>query len=501
MRPSAAFSVWHILQRILLFFAEQKTDSQPTTNGTNFEWLNQYGGESVISGKIDAPEPGRALSHPPGVPHWSGLTVELDNGAFLGASTETSEISNFSSTLDAKKGTTSWSYLWSPSDVDDQTFEISYTIFAHKLYISQAIIQLEITPSADVNVSIVNVFDGTSAVRTQFEASGMDDESKQLFTAVKPVGIDNITAWIYAAMEGTAEVDLTTVDLVTNKPYLGRNDSSVAQAATARLKAGKSTVVTKYVGAATSDGFSDPRALAKNSSLTAMKTGFDQSLIFHAVEWAEVFAPGSVDNYTYAENNTLPDDEFIIESQITAVLNPYYLLQNTLSTNALANVHGAPIDTNSISVGGLASDSYGGLVFWDAEIWMQPGSYFAACILSYPAKVVQVLPSRSPKLSAKSQNTGLNATPRRKPMLKQRTSPAKPTRAFPAMQLSIRGRAVALATVPGLDPASITNTISMAILPKNLSTIGWPAVTPLFSSRRCSLCTSPLLRFILKRSS
>ena len=29
-------------------------DSQPTTNGTNFEWLNQYGGESVISG----------------VPHW-----------------------------------------------------------------------------------------------------------------------------------------------------------------------------------------------------------------------------------------------------------------------------------------------------------------------------------------------------------------------------------------------------------------------------------------------
>lgn len=29
-------------------------DSQPTTNGTNFPWLNQYGGESVISG----------------VPHW-----------------------------------------------------------------------------------------------------------------------------------------------------------------------------------------------------------------------------------------------------------------------------------------------------------------------------------------------------------------------------------------------------------------------------------------------
>ena len=36
-------------------------DEQPTTNGTNFEWLNQYGGESVISG----------------VPHWSGLHVKI----------------------------------------------------------------------------------------------------------------------------------------------------------------------------------------------------------------------------------------------------------------------------------------------------------------------------------------------------------------------------------------------------------------------------------------
>ena len=39
----------------------------------------------------------------------------------------------------------------------------------------------------------------------------------------------------------------------------------------------------------------------------------------------------------------------------------------------MALVENAPIDTNSISVGGLASDSYAGLVFWDAEIWMQPG--------------------------------------------------------------------------------------------------------------------------------
>lgn len=311
----------------------------------------------------------------PGVPHWSGLIVELDSGDYLGASTDSSEISNFTSTLDARAGTTSWSYTWSPNNAGGVTFDVSYMMFAHKLYINQAIVELEITPSKDVNASIVNVFDGTSAVRTDFEGSGMDDDTKQLFTAVRPVGIDNVTVWIYAAMEGSAEVDVTTLEMVADKPYLGRNDSSVAQAAKAALKEGKTTSVTKYVGGATSDGFSDPRGMAKNSSMTAMKTGFDQSLIYHTVEWAEVFPPGSVDDYTYPENNTLPNDQFIIESQITAVLNPYYLLQNTLSTNALANVQGAPIDTNSISVGGLASDSYGGLVFWDAEIWIQPGNY------------------------------------------------------------------------------------------------------------------------------
>ena len=54
-------------------------DSQPTTNGTNFEWLNQYGGESVISG----------------VPHWSGLHVKV-GGEVLGASVPAGQISGLS---------------------------------------------------------------------------------------------------------------------------------------------------------------------------------------------------------------------------------------------------------------------------------------------------------------------------------------------------------------------------------------------------------------------
>lgn len=326
-------------------------DSEPQLNATNFEWLNQYGGESAISG----------------VPHWAGLVVDLGDNTYLDASVDSSTISHFSSTLSAKEGVVTWEYTWTPEGRDDLSFQVAYTMFAHKEYVNQGFVQLRIKPSADCDVSIVNVLDGTSAVRSSFVDKGEDDS--QIFTAVAPTGLKNITAYVYAIMEASAEVDPSTLQLVTDKRYIGNNESSIAQAAKASLKAGKTTVVTKYVGGATSDGFKNPKAVAKTASLRAMRTGFDPSLVCHKAEWASVLPSDSVDTYTFPENGTLPDDAFVIESAITAVLNEYYLLQNTISQNALDNLNNAPIDTNSISVGGLTSDAYGGLVFWDSEIW------------------------------------------------------------------------------------------------------------------------------------
>ncbi|KAI4255386.1 MAG: hypothetical protein LQ352_002588 [Teloschistes flavicans] len=342
-------------------------DQQPTTNGTNFEWLNQYGGESVISG----------------IPHWAGIIIDLGDGVFLDATVDPTEISKFSSTLDAKAGVSTWQFTWTPSDSNGLSIDLTYIMFAHKLYVNQAFVQLQITPSADCKASIANVLDGTSAVRTEFVSSGMD--GAQIYTAVSPAGVSNVTAYIYATMAASEEMDASTMAQVKDKDYLGANDSSIAQAASASLKAGTTTVVTKYVGVASSDGFKDPQTVAKNAALTGLSSGFDQALNSHIWEWSNVFPDDSADNYTYPENNTLPSDPFIIESAITGVLNEYYMLQNTISKNALDAANNAPIDANSISVGGLTSDSYAGLVFWDAEIWMQPG--IAA---SHPQAVKQI---------------------------------------------------------------------------------------------------------------
>ena len=341
-------------------------DQQPNTNMTNFEWLNQYGGESVISG----------------VPHWSALILDLGDGIYLAADVDSSTVSNFSTALNAQKGVATWSYTWSPKEVD-VSFDIAFTMFAHKLYINQAFVQLQITPSKDFNATIVNVIDGNSAVRTDFVESGTAGTG--IYTAVSPLNLGDIHAYIYSEMEATEEVDTSTLGIVKDKVFIGANGSSIAQGAWANLKSGQTTVVTKYVGAATSDGFVDPQRTALGACTLAKQHGFDKSLESHVAEWAEVFPPDSVDNFTFPENGTLPADQYIIEAAINAVLNVYYLLQNTVSTNAVSNASFAPIDTHSISVGGLTSDSYAGLVFWDAEIWMQPG-----LAVSHPGSVKQI---------------------------------------------------------------------------------------------------------------
>ena len=356
-------------------------DEQPTTNGSNFPWLNQYGGESVISG----------------VPHWGGLVVELSNGQYLDATVDPSTISNFTSSLEIRNGLSLWRYTWTPKGSGNLSFDITYTMFANKLYVNQGTVQLQIQPSRDCNVSIVNVLDGTSAVRTDFAGSGVDGQ--QIYTSVKPNGVANVTAYLYAVMDGTSEVDFSTLAVISNKPYIRANDSSIAQAVSANLKSGQMTTVTKYVGGATSDGFLDPQGHAKRESLNAMRTGYDQSLIFHEAEWKIVMPKDSVDNYAYPENGTLPSDPNIIEAAITAVTNPYFILQNTVSQDALAHVVNAPIDRSSISVGGLTSDSYAGLVFWDAEIWMQPG-----LVVAFPQAARQIANYRTTRYAQAKAN-------------------------------------------------------------------------------------------------
>ncbi|KAI9700687.1 MAG: hypothetical protein M1836_002056 [Candelina mexicana] len=359
-------------------------DSQPTTNGTNFGWLNQYGGESTISG----------------IPHWGGLILELSSGQYLDASVNSSTISNFKSSFDFKRALMNWSLTWTPSGLNGASLDLQYSLFVHKLLVNQAAVQLSITPSRDINGTVTDVLDGTSATRTTFVQKAMTENS--IWTAVRPNGIDFVTTYLYsslAAGDGST-VDMSSRKLVSSKPYIGTNDSSIAQSVNVSLKSGQTTMISKYIGAASTDAFNKPQYMAEAASLFGKSLGFERLLDSHVGEWANVMPEDSVDDYSLP-NGTLPDDPNIVELAILAVVNPFFLLQNTVSKNAKVAAANASIDVNSISVCGLTSSCYAGLIFWDAEIWMQPG-----LVVAFPEAATQITNYRVAKYPQAQKNVG-----------------------------------------------------------------------------------------------
>ncbi|RMZ88175.1 hypothetical protein DV736_g4591, partial [Chaetothyriales sp. CBS 134916] len=327
--------------------------SQPTTNSSNYPWLYQYGWDTAISG----------------LPHWTGIVVDLGGSTFLDASANSSTISNFQSTLDMKRNVLSWSFTWAPTDHD--SFNVSYELFAHRLNINQGFVQLNITSWHDANVTIANVLNGDCAVRTTPGTKGT--EQGFIYTSVQPRGVNNVTAFIFANIT-TSGAKVSKIHPGSwNRQYIGNNKSSIADGFDATLEAGETASFTKYVGIASSDGFANPREVAKNAALLAGHAGYEASLASHVAEWADLFRATSVDDYTFPENGSLPADPYIVEAAIVAIANPYHILQNTLTERAVQAASSSAINTHSISVGGLGSDSYAGQIFWDAETWMQPG--------------------------------------------------------------------------------------------------------------------------------
>ncbi|KAI7475921.1 glycoside hydrolase family 65 protein [Hortaea werneckii] len=348
-------------------------DYQPTTNGSNFPWLYQYGGESVISG----------------IPHWAGLLLKVGDDV-LDARVPASQISNFSSTLDMKVGVLTWNFTWTPEHASG--IDVEYTMFVHKKYVNQAAVQLRATSSEDLDVTVIDVLNGDCAVRSTPTEQYFDEKQPVIYSAVNPRGISNVTAYVYSTLSGTDKCHWNKRWEFKDESIIGGNESSIAQAMTMSLSAGLSGAVTKYVGAASNDAFDDPQQVARDASCSGVQTGFDDLLASHSKEWTAILTKESVDDYRYP-NGTIPNDPNIVDLQIAAITNPFQLLQNTVSSNAIkATGNNTKLDVNSVSVCGLYSDCYAGMIFWDADVWMAPG-----LVVSHPHAAKQIAQYRVEK--------------------------------------------------------------------------------------------------------
>lgn len=333
-------------------------NSQRNTTRTNFPQNLLKGGESVIAG----------------IPNWPNLILQA-GGATLDASVDNTTISDFYSSRSLKNGLQTWNYTWSPTT--NTSIAVSYEMFMDRSQPNVAAVRLSFTPSSSINITVTDLIDGRGTVRSDPVTTGVSDNSSTIYSAVSPHWLGNITAWIFSTVVSSA-FDTSTRTNASDSFYLPSNSSTIGQAWDLSVSAGTTITVSKYIGIASSDGFDDPESVARTASADAAQDGFDTLFHGSASAWAELLNEDLVDDYTLPDGS-LPDDQNVVDIQIISKANAHYLLQNLLPED------GSDLNSWSISVGGLGSDSYAGMVFWDADTFMSPG-----VSVSHPKYALQI---------------------------------------------------------------------------------------------------------------
>ncbi|KAH7356788.1 glycoside hydrolase family 65 protein [Rhexocercosporidium sp. MPI-PUGE-AT-0058] len=323
-------------------------DLQDNATGTNYPWLNQYGWESFIAG----------------IPHASAIVYKFGDD-FLDANVSNKTISNFSSKLSFKTGVAKWAYTWTPESCG-ASFNVSYSAIYSRERPNVLAVKATIIPSADISGTVTDLLDGRSAVRSYLNSKGLDDDSQIVYTSVHPNGLSNVTAWIVSGANfSNGYTDLAS-RAVADGCFVGTNETTMGQTFNISLKAGEPATFYKYVGIASNDKFADAEGTARASQKLAQEDGWDTLVLEHADAWGKIMTEDSIDNFTDPVTGQLPDNPDIKLLQIASVANAYYLLQ-------ALQPDGSGLNDESISVGGLVSDSYAGLRFWDADYWMAAG--------------------------------------------------------------------------------------------------------------------------------
>ncbi|VEU23974.1 DEKNAAC105228 [Brettanomyces naardenensis] len=309
-------------------------DAQPNTTGTNFpELLDDGGYESVISA----------------IPQWTQLSFRaiLANGSEFILNPQDmknrGQISGYSQSLDMAHGIVTTAYDWL------NLFHFNISVLAHQQISTLGLVSVDITPLSPSNVSslsVNNTLDFFSSQRCWLDKLGEDHAA--LWMTVFPENLPYKAATVYSLLH-------VTPTLSNDSAVVTYNDSISANY---EISLDCPSTLYKYVGIASDDLFDTNRSskvfdTAKQTVIDAASLPWVDLVDSHKSAWTDLWGENRI---------TVQDDSYLT---LTAEASIYHLLANTRSSND--NV------TSALGVGGLSSDSYGGMVFWDADLWMMPG--------------------------------------------------------------------------------------------------------------------------------
>ncbi|AET40970.1 alpha,alpha-trehalase ATH1 Ecym_7120 [Eremothecium cymbalariae DBVPG len=200
-----------------------------------------------------------------------------------------------------------------------------------------------------LNLEIQDILNFTTSHRTVLRQFGFDDNG--IYMVVEPDNVPYSNASIYSSWESCG-------DAVVTANAKQNSFEAVTQSLSVQLtRANPAVKIRKYVGIVSSEYNEEPISNLERAKSIVMENfgNYDALVNSHGVAWADLYANASIE---------IPSD-FLLE--LAAKSSLYHLLANTRSHN-ISSSRGLPVP-----VAGLSSDSYGGMVFWDADTWMLPG--------------------------------------------------------------------------------------------------------------------------------
>ncbi|WLF77070.1 alpha,alpha-trehalase [Lodderomyces elongisporus] len=318
-------------------------DLQENTTGTNFPELLENGYESVIAA----------------VPQWTTLNVAIEaNGQnyTLDPSLETHEIGNITNyvqNMSLSNGIVTTQYTWL------HNIDIKYTVVAHRAQPNLGLVTLDIQSRSDevVNLRVEDILDFNTSQRCELTALGHDELG--IYITFQPENVDSAHGAIYSRLiESLESAGATGASAVSNLEKVSDGER-ISQIAKITLEPFESTQINKVVGIVSSD--SDPENLGTAKSVresakeAAQKYNNIQDILTtHNDAWTKLLGENP--------RVTFPSEPLL---NLAARASVYHLLANTRP-----QAFGL---TGAVGVGGLSSDSYAGMVFWDTDLWMFNG--------------------------------------------------------------------------------------------------------------------------------
>jgi len=321
-------------------------DLEPTLPDTNFPDLYANGSDSVITA----------------IPYWANLKLIMNiDGIEYKFDPETTlqdEISNYIQNMSLQNGVVSTEMIWL------DRIKIRIEVMAHKQIAPLGLIKMELSTlddeddddEEDENVELIlqDVLDFTTSQRAVLKNIGTN--GSDIFMEVYPNNIDYSSTAVYSRL-----------DLNNTFPRIENGKVAINEAHLVIKKT--PTVINKYVGIISTEyqagGFGTELENSKKIVDFAQDTGFDQLQKSNTKEWEEQFEETNID---------IPSDGLLT---LAARASLFHLLANTrIGTKDL---------TSALGTTGLSSDSYGGMVFWDTDLWIIPA------ILPFAPQVAQSL--------------------------------------------------------------------------------------------------------------